>query len=136
MGIARRGLLAGSLSIAAIVLAVWAFGVLPGASRTPNASLTPDAVDESSSESSEGIQVHGHWTIEVLDPGGKLVSRHEFDNDLADGDRILKYFLARLGTPGEWEIVLSGPFGNQACNTFTRPRAACLIAEIGGITVA
>src|SRR5438034_4820551 len=31
----------------------------------------------------EGIQVHGHWTIEVREPDGTRVSYDEFDNALA-----------------------------------------------------
>jgi Na+-transporting methylmalonyl-CoA/oxaloacetate decarboxylase gamma subunit len=31
----------------------------------------------------EGIKVHGHWTIEVKNPDGKLVTHREFENSLA-----------------------------------------------------
>ena len=78
----RRGLLAGSLSIAAIVLTAWVLGALPRASSTPEASLTSGGVVKSSGEPSECIQVHGHWTIEVLDPYGTHVSHHEFETIL------------------------------------------------------
>jgi hypothetical protein len=30
----------------------------------------------------EGIKVHGHWTIEVRDPDGRLVERRQFENAL------------------------------------------------------
>jgi hypothetical protein len=31
----------------------------------------------------EGIKVHGHWTVEVRNPDGKVVSHSEFENSLA-----------------------------------------------------
>ena len=33
---------------------------------------------------SDGIQVHGHWTVTVTNPDGTLDAVHEFENDLAD----------------------------------------------------
>lgn len=42
---------------------------------------------------SEGISVHGEWTIEIRNPDGSLASRHEFKNALVDEG---KGFLARL----------------------------------------
>ena len=33
----------------------------------------------------EGIQVHGHWVIEIRNRDGSVASRKEFDNSLATG---------------------------------------------------
>jgi len=33
----------------------------------------------------EGIQVHGHWTIKVSNPDGKVVQHVEFENSLSPG---------------------------------------------------
>jgi hypothetical protein len=38
-----------------------------------------------SAQSSEGIKVHGRWTVEVRNPDGSLASRSEFDNALVVG---------------------------------------------------
>jgi hypothetical protein len=35
--------------------------------------------------SHEGIKVHGHWTIDVRDPDGTLVTHREFENSLQQG---------------------------------------------------
>ena len=55
----------------------------------------------------EGVQVHGHWTLEVRDPDGSLVSRHEFENALGDlGESALARVLTGWETAGHWEIYL------------------------------
>lgn len=48
------------------------------ASRTP----APLAAKPSAKGQHEGVKVHGHWTIEVRNPDGKLVSHTEFENAL------------------------------------------------------
>ena len=57
----------------------------------------------------EGIQVHGHWTIDVLDPDGTLVRHVEFDNALLPeaSDNLVQ--LLDGGTPLRWALFLSGP---------------------------
>ena len=49
--------------------------------EAPPAEPAPEEGDGSN----EGIQVHGHWTIEVTNPDGSLASRTEFER--ADGVR-------------------------------------------------
>ena len=67
----------------------------------------------------EGIQVHGHWTIEVRNPDGSLVTHREFENSLQQGALALGGILGRQNAPGFWGINLStsdtctGP-GSQA----------------------
>jgi len=60
---------------------------------------------------SEGIQVHGHWVIEVRKPDGKVVTHREFENALVqggvnDGPAFLASILGRVVTPGSWQISL------------------------------
>ncbi len=58
----------------------------------------------------EGIKVHGHWTIEVRNPDGKVVSHREFENSLATnlggGAPLLAAILGRNVTPGSWQVLL------------------------------
>jgi|SRR5688572_9286089 len=55
----------------------------------------------------DGIKVHGHWTIEVRNPDGSLVSHHEFENALMPaGARNLARFLGRVNSPGLWSVLL------------------------------
>jgi hypothetical protein len=67
----------------------------------------------------EGIKVHGHWTIEVRNPDGKLVSHREFENSLGgypfgNGAGLLAGILGRIVTPGSWQVTLYDPtLGNQ-----------------------
>lgn len=56
---------------------------------------------------SEGIKVHGHWTIEIRNPDGSLASHSEFENSLADsGKWHLAGILGKFYTVDAWEIVL------------------------------
>jgi hypothetical protein len=44
---------------------------------------------------SNGIQVHGHWTVTVTNPNGTLDAVHEFDNALTDsGHNLLRAIIA------------------------------------------
>jgi hypothetical protein len=55
----------------------------------------------------EGIQVHGHWVIEVRDPDGTLVTHREFENSLTrSGGDFLVTLLARSWSLGPWLISL------------------------------
>jgi hypothetical protein len=56
----------------------------------------------SGSGSHEGINVHGHWTIEVRNPDGSFVRHVEFENALDPG------FTTTSGNPGGLPIVVSG----------------------------
>jgi hypothetical protein len=65
----------------------------------------------------EGLKVRGHWTIDVRQPDGTLVSRHEFDNALVlttsnqsrGGDLLLVSMLGRtmtMSTRSPWVVFL------------------------------
>jgi hypothetical protein len=57
--------------------------------------------------SQEGIKIHGHWTIEVKNPDGRLVTHREFENSLAPagaGASLLAAILGGVATPGSWMI--------------------------------
>lgn len=79
-------------------------GSQPQSTQPIQASLNPAGAQ------SEGVQVHGHWTIEVRNPDGSLANRQEFDNALtAAGGLALANVLTRNDTVGPWMIRLSGP---------------------------
>lgn len=54
----------------------------------------------------EGIKVHGHWTIEVRDSDGTLVTHREFENSLQAGGAALGAVLSRQYVPGTWVVSL------------------------------
>jgi hypothetical protein len=58
----------------------------------------------------EGIKVHGHWTIEVRNPDGKLVSHTEFENSLVQptGASDLVAMLFGYGAPGGYLVEVGG----------------------------
>jgi hypothetical protein len=67
----------------------------------------------------EGIKVHGHWTIEVRDPDGKLVLHREFENSLEPGgaDALVNVF-GRNQVPGLWTIGLVNINNAAPCPSF------------------
>jgi hypothetical protein len=93
----------------------------------------------------EGIKVHGHWTIEVHQPDGTLVSRREFENALAPdvlgsggGSRLLTRVLARDLTVGRWSV---GILTREDCGIGRVGRDpstssfACMVSELGPFQV-
>ena len=82
---------------------------------------------------SEGLKVHGHWTIEIRQPDGVLVTHREFENALAEeGAANLVSFLARGKVPGLWRIELrkTGFAGDSPCEDSLSHDTACFIAEL------
>lgn len=65
----------------------------------------------------EGIQVHGHWTIDVKNPDGSLVESREFENAITNmGQVALAKFLTRENSVGGWAIYAKNTV--QADNPF------------------
>jgi hypothetical protein len=63
---------------------------------------------------SEGIKVHGHWTIDVLNRDGSLVSHHVFQNALANhlgASTFLNGVLSRTKRVGKWKVALPDQAG-------------------------
>ncbi len=70
----------------------------------------------------EGIQVHGHWVIEVKNPDGKVTARREFENSLVTtgnnaGGPMLVLLLSGLGASGGIGIDLGTTGANPPCGT-------------------
>ena len=82
----------------------------------------------------EGIKVHGHWKIVVMNPDGTVDSITEFDNALiiaADsGGELIVNLMANQSVHGAWWIRFYGTSGAGPCDTGGNP-AACVIAESG-----
>lgn len=78
----------------------------------------------------EGIKVHGHWVIEVRNPDGSLVKRHEFENALVNS-AVLPKILAHGGSFAQWAVQLIGVGANQPCDFITGP-IACGLLETAG----
>lgn len=81
----------------------------------------------------EGIKVHGHWTIEVRNPDGEVVTHREFENGLVlgaqGGNVFLAQILGRQNTVGAWEVLLYGSFGYIYIDELSSPLA---ISCVGG----
>ena len=117
MKIERRSM---SSAVAAVALLALVLGGQPPARA---ASDTPRPGGPS-----EGIKVHGHWTIDILNPDGSLVSHHEFENAFANhlgASTFMNGVLARTKRVGHWQVGLGG---SPACYANGAP---CWIVEPG-----
>jgi hypothetical protein len=101
----------------------------PGASCKQ--SSTPHA-KQRTGDPHEGIKVHGHWTIEVRNADGTLVTHREFENSLwsGGGDGVLVSALSRQFVNGLWMIGLNNFGGTGVCPhilTNQCPGSCCLV---------
>lgn len=71
----------------------------------------------------EGITVHGHWTIEVRNPDGSVVTHREFENAFFPGPGLAS-ILGRQLAPGFWTIAM---FPGTVCGNTNN--AGCSIGE-------
>jgi hypothetical protein len=95
-------------------------GAAPALAQAPAAREKPAAVKpvaataetqpaaKPSGGMSEGIQVHGEWTIVVRNEDGSIAARYEFHNALVNLS-VLPTLLNRQGSTGGWAIFLIGP---------------------------
>jgi len=88
--------------------------------------------NESTRGAREGIKVHGHWTIDIKNKDGSLVSHHEFDNALDSfGAQALTQMLSRTKVPGIWDVYVwhVGSGLRAPCPSYFN--GACVIGEVG-----
>ena len=104
----------------------------------PASAVAPEATQGSGGGPSEGISVHGHWKINVLEPDGHLVSSHEFENALDnDGKLLLAQLLTTERQTGQWRVDLQGtgvggsgqPIPDSPCGQDSGP-LSCKIMEL------
>ncbi len=77
----------------------------------------------------QGINVHGHWVIEVRDADGTLRVRREFENAF-QGQQALAQVLAGVTPMGLWIVFASsGSGGSNLCSGPTV--GVCRIVEPG-----
>src|SRR6185295_16924698 len=77
----------------------------------------------------EGIKVHGHWTVDVREPDGKLVSHREFENALASaGASPLAQLLTHSFSVIAWAVYLEALSPDpDPCNLLGGNPAPCQI---------
>jgi hypothetical protein len=110
------------LTTAAIALLV---ALIPGTSA--------DVRAQAPSGPREGIVVHGHWTIDIREPDGRIVSHREFENALvSSGGSLLADILARRRAAGAWKVSLGGSPANAGpCTTSSGTAEDCALLEPG-----
>lgn len=114
-----------SAALVAVVGLVAATAYVFGASApTPEAPIVASAP----SGPSEGVTVHGHWTIDVTEASGSLVSTSQFDNSFVGASRLAA-ILARSSGVGHWMLSAAAPGGSPPCE-ITGLANPCWITEI------
>lgn len=87
-------------------------------SITDSALLAKTTSAQSNSGPAEAIKVHGHWTIDVRDSDGTLVTHRDFENGLTlQGKNGLVRLLGRQITNGAWHVGLANSSGNHPCES-------------------
>src|SRR3954454_12548557 len=56
---------------------------------------------------SDGIKVHGHWTIDVKNADGSLASHNEFENALSSARSVSRWLTHENVTVKGWSVTLS-----------------------------
>jgi hypothetical protein len=75
-----------------------------------------EILSQRQSRPSEGITVHGQWTITVRNPDGTVAATHKFENSLlATGATLLVQVLARQKAVQYWQVRLINKDG-CVCN--------------------
>lgn len=78
----------------------------------------------------EGIKVHGHWTIEVRNPDGNLVTHREFENSLQPlGAQVIGQLLTRQVVVGGMAIQLDAQSSSASPCLTASSTTACLIFD-------
>jgi len=105
----------------------------PAVTPTQAAAASPatPAHEPSAKGQHEGIKVHGHWTIEVRNPDGKLVSHTEFENALVQPGGVLNlnFLLTGGAVPGGYEIKLGSDAQgfNGPCAVINTSITSCVL---------
>lgn len=96
-----------------------------------NSEASENAISEAKPAgdgSHEGIKVHGHWTIDVRNPDGALITHREFENSLVSGGSFVLANCLVNGCPQTpWSVVLVPAAVNTICSSIcTLPATASL----------
>jgi len=64
---------------------------------------------------SQGVKMHGHWTIDIKNPDGTLAQHHEFENSIQyDGQNYLVGLLSGYASAGAMGIYFTAQSGGTA----------------------
>jgi hypothetical protein len=79
------------------------------ASASQNEASNQGGAPKNDGSLRQGLQVHGHWVINIRNPDGTLVEHREFENSLQPtGAGMLVGLLSGYMVPGDWMIAMNG----------------------------
>ena len=118
----------GAVFMTVLLLAVFGIARTSGAQTPSPPTANEDGEShQSDSKRSDGVKVHGHWTIDVRERDGSLAAHHEFENRLVDGGtNLLSDLLALKVAINNWTIFLEG--ANSPCRV-SGGRNSCYLVE-------
>lgn len=101
-------------------------------SSSPRREAAVSASDSNGKGSNEGITLHGHWTIEVRNPNGKVAKHVEFENALCQpvsgslppgvlnwgGGYLLALLLSKQAATATWIVNLGTFDPNYPANSW------------------
>jgi hypothetical protein len=128
-----KRLLAVAMMIAALAAALWAGTRVAPTTEAPQVASVRSVVNPA--KAAEGVQVHGHWQIEVRDPDGSTVETREFENDFYGGVALTDILL-RNRTPAPWVVKLHGSAPSTHPCTFDGAAFPCSITEASSSLIA
>jgi hypothetical protein len=105
---------------------------VPGAQSAAQTGQTATA-GTAAKGTHEGVTVHGHWTIEVKNPDGKVATHREFENALVPtyGPAALTGVLVGNYVPGGYSIALNTPTGTGGpCQPVAGNTACVLVGSL------
>jgi hypothetical protein len=99
----------GQRIIRVALIASMAFGGFPAMHAQQKVAATSAAGrrEKPAGGRTEGIKVHGHWTIVIRNADGSVASHNEFENAFIGGNAVIADLLSRKSTPGLWHVVIS-----------------------------
>jgi hypothetical protein len=82
----------------------------------------------------DGVNVHGHWAITILNDDGTVAQSHEFENALSEpGQDALVRILGETGRAGLWNMFVGTPQLSEAqdpCGTVFSVWTGCYITAV------
>jgi hypothetical protein len=84
----------------------------------------------------QGIKMHGHWTIDVKNPDGKLVQHRDFENSIQyDGQNYLTALMSGYAVAGNYAIYFANAGAtstNAVCSSGQFPYCAIVQSITNG----
>lgn len=112
-----------------------AFAAIAAAPSVVGMPAQPPASQPPTGSAAEGLNIHGHWIVDVRNADGSLASHHEFENALhPNGNATLAAILGRSISVGTWAVLLANANGFGGPCDVNGIANDCVILETGDLS--